>query len=186
MSIFKYREKNGAPWQTLIVAQGEQGIPGEKGDTGAPFTYEDFTAEQLAALKGESGVYVGTTEPEDESLIWINPEAESDDLATKAYVDEAIANAGGGGGGTDLSDYYTKTEVDNLIPTVPTQVSELENDAGYLTEHQSLAAYALKTEIPDVSSYTTMAAVEAKGYQTAAQVQALINTALTEVENGSY
>lgn len=183
MSIFKYREKNGAPWQTLIVAQGEQGIPGEKGDTGAPFTYEDFTAEQLAALKGEPGIYVGTTEPEDNSLIWIDPEGDPNDLATKAYVDEAIANIDVD---VDLSEYYTKTEVDNLIPTVPTQVSELENDAGYLTEHQSLEGYALKTEIPDVSSYTTMAAVEAKGYQTAAQVQALINTALTEVENGTY
>lgn len=28
---------------------------GEKGDKGDPFTYEDFTAEQLAALKGEKG-----------------------------------------------------------------------------------------------------------------------------------
>ena len=28
---------------------------GEKGDTGAAFTYSDFTAEQLAALKGEKG-----------------------------------------------------------------------------------------------------------------------------------
>jgi hypothetical protein len=31
---------------------GEQGIQGEKGE---PFTYEDFTAEQLALLKGEKG-----------------------------------------------------------------------------------------------------------------------------------
>lgn len=38
----------------------------------------------------------------------------------------------------DLSEYYTKDEVDELIPTVPTNVSELVNDAGYLTEHQNL------------------------------------------------
>lgn len=30
-------------------------LKGEKGDKGDPFTYEDFTAEQLAALKGEKG-----------------------------------------------------------------------------------------------------------------------------------
>lgn len=30
-------------------------IKGEKGDKGDPFTYSDFTAEQLAALKGEKG-----------------------------------------------------------------------------------------------------------------------------------
>ena len=34
--------------------------------------------------------------------------------------------------------------------TVPTKVSELENDAGYLTEHQSLVEYAKKSEIPNV------------------------------------
>lgn len=35
--------------------QGEQGPQGEKGDKGDAFTYDDFTAEQLAALKGEKG-----------------------------------------------------------------------------------------------------------------------------------
>ena len=35
--------------------QGIQGPQGEKGDKGDPFTYADFTAEQLAALKGEKG-----------------------------------------------------------------------------------------------------------------------------------
>ena len=35
--------------------QGEQGIQGEKGEKGDPFTYEDFTAEQLEALKGSNG-----------------------------------------------------------------------------------------------------------------------------------
>ena len=40
--------------------------------------------------------------------------------------------------------------------------------------------------IPDVSNFTTMAAVEAKGYQTESQVNALINTALGVIENGAY
>ena len=35
----------------------------------------------------------------------------------------------------DLTNYYTKSEVDNLIPTVPTKISELENDSGYLKEY---------------------------------------------------
>ena len=34
---------------------GSQGPKGEKGDKGDAFTYADFTAEQLAALKGEKG-----------------------------------------------------------------------------------------------------------------------------------
>lgn len=68
--------------------------------------------------RGESGVYVGTTEPADESLIWINPEgAANDDIATKKYVDEAIAGIEVSGG-ADLSNYYTKDEVDGLIETI--------------------------------------------------------------------
>ena len=35
--------------------QGPAGPKGEKGEKGDPFTYADFTAEQLAALKGEKG-----------------------------------------------------------------------------------------------------------------------------------
>ena len=34
-----------------------------------------------------------------------------------------------------------------IIPTVPTNVSAFINDAGYLTEHQDLSAYALKTDL---------------------------------------
>lgn len=34
---------------------GAAGSPGAKGDKGDPFTYADFTEEQLAALKGEKG-----------------------------------------------------------------------------------------------------------------------------------
>ena len=49
-------------------------------------------------------------------------------LATETYVDDKIA------------------EID--IPTVPTKVSAFTNDAGYLTEHQSLIEYAKKTDIP--------------------------------------
>lgn len=55
----------------------------------------------------------------------------------------------------EKSNYYTKTEVNSSletkankseIPTVPTNVSAFTNDAGYLTEHQSLDNYYTKTE----------------------------------------
>ena len=51
-------------------------------------------------------------------------------LASETYVNEKVAAI--------------------VIPEVPTKVSELENDAGYLTEHQSLVEYAKKSEIPNV------------------------------------
>ena len=37
------------------------------------------------------------------------------DLATEEYVDNAVANGGGGGGNVDLSNYYTETETDALL-----------------------------------------------------------------------
>ena len=69
-----------------------------------------------------------------------------------------------------LENYYTKTEVDDelatkqdastafsgdyndltnkpTIPVVPTNVSSFVNDAGYLTQHQSLAEYYTKTQV---------------------------------------
>ena len=51
--------------------------------------------------------------------------------------------------------YYTKSDIDTSleakankseIPTVPTNVSAFTNDAGYLTEHQSLDNYYTKTD----------------------------------------
>lgn len=36
-------------------AKGDKGDPGEKGAKGDPFVYSDFSADQLAALKGEKG-----------------------------------------------------------------------------------------------------------------------------------
>lgn len=49
----------------------------------------------------------------------------------------------------DTSYFATKDEI-------PTKVSDLENDVHYLTEHQSLAKYAKKSEIPDVSGFITI------------------------------
>ena len=65
----------------------------------------------------------------------------------------------------DLSAYATKKELTDAINSIvssyalkteiPTKVSQLENDSGYLTEHQDLSAYALKTDIPSLDGYAT-------------------------------
>lgn len=54
------------------------------------------------------------------------------------YVTEDELSAKGYAKQNELSVYAKKTD----IPTVPTKVSQLENDKGYLTQHQSLAGYA--------------------------------------------
>lgn len=48
--------------------------------------------------------------------------------------------------GVDLSDYALKSE----IPIVPTSNTAFTNDAGYLTEHQSLSAYSTTDEVNEL------------------------------------
>lgn len=45
-------------------------------------------------------------------------------------------------------------EIGKIEEKIPTKVSELENDKGYLTEHQDLSDYATKDELSSVSSIT--------------------------------
>ena len=91
--------------------------------------------------------------------------------ATEQFVREKILEAEIADEDVDLSDYYTKSEVDALIPSVdgfaseefvataiaaieipevPTKVSELENDAGYITSEDipetDLSNYYNKSE----------------------------------------
>ncbi len=41
--------------EKVSTVTGQKGDPGPKGDKGDPFTYADFTPDQLAALKGPKG-----------------------------------------------------------------------------------------------------------------------------------
>lgn len=90
-------------------------------------------------------VHVGAEAPTDPNVkLWVDTDEEAP------------------GVDVDLSNYYTKQEVDSAIGAI---------------EHPQpdLSGYALKSEIPDVSNY-----------QTAEQVTAAINEALGVVENGTY
>ena len=80
----------------------------------------------------------------------------------------------------DLSPYATKEEL-------PEKVSELENDAGYLTAVPSgyiteteLNAKNYLTSVP--TEYITETELNNKNYQTSEQVQSAINTALGDIE----
>lgn len=118
-------------------------------------------------------------------------------------------------GSVDLSNYYTKAQVNALIPDVSGFITGSEADtkistAVSLAEERvdfKLGSYALKTEIPDVSGfiteipseYVTETELNAKGYLTAhqslasysttTQVQNMINTAIagiTDAEAVNY
>ena len=100
--------------------------------------------------------------------------------------------AAGGGGAVDSVNGQTGT----VVLDIPTKVSELENDSGYLTSHQDISNLATKVElsaveakIPDVSSFATTnyvdTAITNKGYQTQTQVQTLINNAISNIKNAN-
>lgn len=69
-------------------------IPAIVGPKGDPFTYEDFTPEQLAALKGEKGDKGDPADPStsgDMMTDVYDPQGKAQDIF--AYVDAAIMGA---------------------------------------------------------------------------------------------
>ena len=136
---------------------------------------------------GESGVYVGDTEPTDEEIrVWINPAGEaSGALATKQYVDgliETIELTPGPQGPIG-----PEGPQGPIGETGPQGIQGPQGEPG----QNYILTEADKSEIAgmvvvDTSTFATMAQVEAKGYQTEAEVNALINTALGVIENGTY
>lgn len=82
--ILRIKDESGS-WIEVPAIKGDKGDPGEQGLPGQ---------NGVDGVDGESGVYVGSTEPTDDSLIWINPDgAEDSGFATEEYVNNAIAAA---------------------------------------------------------------------------------------------
>ena len=102
-------------------------------------------------------------------------------LATETYVNNAIAKIEIGT--SDNESYIGTTEPTDSSTKL--WINPDGSSANYATETYVDTAIAAIT-IPDVSNFITMAAVEAKGYQTESQVNTLINTALGVIENGTY
>ncbi len=112
------------------------------------------------------------------------PEVSLDGYATEQYVQEYVAANGGGGSAVGADEVYIGA-TEPTDASVEIWINPDGTGAVYATEEYVTEAIEA-IEIPDVSGFTTMSAVEAKGYQTEAQVNALINTALGVIENGTY
>lgn len=178
---------------------------------------------------GESGVYVGDTEPTDEEIrVWINPAGKaSEALATKQYVDGLIetieltpgpqgpigpegpqgpigetgpigpqgpqgiqGETGPQGPQGPIGETGPQGSQGPIGETGPKGEQGIQGPQGEPGQNYILTE-ADKSEIAgmvvvDTSTFATMAQVEAKGYQTEAEVNALINTALGVIENGTY
>ena len=119
------------------------------------------------------------------------------DLADKPTIPAAQIQADWNQTTTTAKDYIKNK------PTIPTKTSDLTNNSGFLTQHQDLSGYVTKVSgkglstndfttalkgkleaLPTnadlqtaIDAKTTMAAVEAKGYQTASDVATAIANA---------
>lgn len=159
-----YHEWNG----TVLTITSDSGtssadLKGGKGDTGPR-----GPQGKCGVVIDENGnvvVNVATEEYVIEQIANVNTGGTVDlsNYATKIYVDTKIAESGGSSTDVDLSDYYTKDETDQKI------------------EEAQLGG----TDV-DLSNYYTKNEVTSLGYQTEAQVQTLIDTALGAIENGTY
>ena len=126
--MIKLTGKNGAIDLSKKMLKGDDGgyyIP-KVGNDGilswVPSEPDMKPAEEASIIgppgpQGETGIHVGPDEPVDKDVVvWIDTDAETaDELATKQYVDEAVANVKPE---VDLSNYYTKTQVDGIVDTI--------------------------------------------------------------------
>lgn len=103
----------------------------------------------------------------------LQAKADKSDTYTKTQVDDALALKQDAS--TAFSGDYNDLSNKPTIPVVPTNVSAFTNDAGYLTEHQSLDNYYTKTQVDT--------ALSAKVDQTEFDVkEETISTALNELD----
>lgn len=131
--------------------KGEQGIPGPPGPKGEPFKYSDFTAEQLALLKGPKGDKgepgpPGTGASVDLSSYTTKQEADNLYLK-KVDIRNYLTMIG------DIK-YALKTELSNYLSNTDainnyaqkgwaTQTFAYKNDLGTFIKKNEIAQYAL-------------------------------------------
>ena len=126
--MIKLTGKNGAIDLSKKMLKGDDGgyyIPKVSNDgilTWVPSEPDMKPAEEASIVgppgpQGKTGIHVGPDEPVDKDVVvWIDTDAVSaDELATKEYVDQAVANVKPE---VDLSNYYTKTQVDGIVETI--------------------------------------------------------------------
>lgn len=111
---------NGTEWLNLGKLQGP------KGDKGDAFTYQDFTDEQLAALKGKDGKDAKINGVNSISIVQGDNIVLTQNNNTLTISTVTLSNVAISGNYQDLLNK----------PSIPTKVSELENDSNYASNSE--------------------------------------------------
>lgn len=129
--------------------------------------FSDDTEESLGRVVGADGKDGLTTAIKMGETLYehVDGVIELPGFVTKEYVDEQIASINLPK--TDLSNYYNKEEINDLIdgiehPSNPTKVSELENDANYATEQYVIDAIANHISVEDLAKKEEVEEVKTK------------------------
>lgn len=130
-----------------------------------PYATKTYVGEQISNanhLKREIVTEIPKPETADKNTIYmlkIESVTGNDKYREYLLIDGAVQCIGDTS--VDLTDYAKTTDVDKKlnnkadkteIPTVPTNISEFTNDAGYLTEHQDISNLVVKEEGKGLSS----------------------------------
>ncbi len=175
-------------WVQEQIAQAE--LDGEGVDLSVYITQSELTTQLNALPNAFSGDYNDLTNKPDLSNFVTQADINASLPDLSSYVTNSSLT-------TTLADYYTKTQVDALIPTpfsgdyddltntptiptVPTNVSEFTNDSGYVTQSDidaslpDLSPYALTVDVPsppDLTNYALKSELPSlTGYATTAYV----------------
>lgn len=125
---------------------------------------DTYTKEEVNTLGNQLKAIAEARLPIDSFNTWSEGVATKEEVAAKANAsdvytkDEVDAAVAGVDVSAQLSNYLTKTEAEDTYLTEHQDISgkanvgdsytKAESDAKYLTEHQSLADYAKKSELP--------------------------------------
>lgn len=164
-----------------------------------PYATKTYVGEQISNadhLKREIVTEIPKPETADKNTIYmlkIESVTGNDKYREYLLIDGTVQCVGDTS--VDLTDYAKTTDVDKKlnnkadkteIPTVPTNISEFTNDAGYLTEHQDISNLVVKEEGKELSSndYTSEEKTKLGGVGTS-QGRNLIPYPLTDrITNG--
>ena len=138
--------KTAGGWSYIVDMSGLQGIQGAKGDKGEPFEYEDFTAEQLAALKGEKGDGVPEGGEAGQVLVMGDSAAE--------WQDAPSGLPEGGSAGQVLTKTATGAEWQDAAEEIEKPLSIANGGTGATTAEAALENLGAAAKLSELSTRT--------------------------------